>query len=374
MKTNDFLYLALLHRTLDYEKDPDPENWRTIKGAHVHVDNEGKIDGGAGGKFNGKGVLPRSLFPGQGKAKQTEFAEVTAKRKETEEAAKKAAAEAKERHKKELAEARKAKLKKQRELENRRPELKQKFNDLRESYHKETDAKKKKAIIKQLKEIESEYKDKFGKHPDDDNIKLPEKKATGSESERYEAKQKITEIHKTMRKLPYNAEREKLTEKFHKLYSEYTEKYGIEPPFDHPKKPKAKPAEKNETKSEVKKNFTSTYVNNIQSAVNKRKEIENRYRELAYAKTNSPEYSERRKLLEEKAKLQDEIDEAGKNILKTHAEKLKNVTQSNEKLNEKEVEQIQKDFEFVKKHVSEDSGLRDAVNQGMEFLKRVGAR
>ena len=176
MDKNLFIKLALLHRTLDYEKDPDPENWRTIKGAHVHVDNEGKIDGGAGGKFNGKGVLPRSLFPGQGKAKQTEFAEVTAKRKEAAEAARKAAAEAKERHKKELAEARKAKLEKQRELEKKRPELKQKFNDLRESYHKETDAKKKKAIIKQLKEIESEYKDKFGKHPDDDNIKLPEKK------------------------------------------------------------------------------------------------------------------------------------------------------------------------------------------------------
>lgn len=171
------LFMIFAHRTLDYEKDPDPENWRTIKGAHVHVDNEGKIDGGAGGKFNGKGVLPRSLFPGQGKAKQTEFAEVTAKRKETEEAAKKAAAEAKERHKKELAEAKKAKREKERELEKQRPELKQKFNDLRESYHKETDAKKKKAIIKQLKEIESEYKDKFGKHPDDDNIKLPEKNA-----------------------------------------------------------------------------------------------------------------------------------------------------------------------------------------------------
>ena len=176
MNKKDLVMLIMARRTLDYQKDPDPENWRTIKGAHVHVDNEGKIDGGAGGKFNGKGALPRSLFPGQGKAKQTEFAEVTAKRKETEEAAKKAAAEAKERHKKELAEAKKAKREKERELEKKRPELKQKFNDLRESYHKETDVKKKKAIIKQLKEIESEYKDKFGKHPDDDNIKLPEKK------------------------------------------------------------------------------------------------------------------------------------------------------------------------------------------------------
>lgn len=34
----------------DYPKDPDPENWRTINGSHVHLTN-GKIDGGAGGKF-----------------------------------------------------------------------------------------------------------------------------------------------------------------------------------------------------------------------------------------------------------------------------------------------------------------------------------
>ena len=172
-----FTALAFAYKTLDYEKDPDPENWRTIKGAHVHVDNEGKIDGGAGGKFNGRGALPRSLFPGQGKAKQTEFAEVTAKRKENEEAAKKAAEAAKVKRKKERAAAQKAKREEKRKLENERPRLKQKFNDLRESYHKEMDVKKKKGIIKQLKEIESEYKAKFGKHPDDDSIKFPEKKA-----------------------------------------------------------------------------------------------------------------------------------------------------------------------------------------------------
>lgn len=33
-----------------YPKDPDPKNWRTIRGAKVHLSN-GKIDGGAGGKF-----------------------------------------------------------------------------------------------------------------------------------------------------------------------------------------------------------------------------------------------------------------------------------------------------------------------------------
>ena len=37
----------------DYEPDPDPANWRTISGAKVHLDENGEIDGGAGGKFTG---------------------------------------------------------------------------------------------------------------------------------------------------------------------------------------------------------------------------------------------------------------------------------------------------------------------------------
>lgn len=170
------LFMIFAHRTLDYEKDTDPENWRTIKGAHVHVDNEGKIDGGAGGKFNGRGALPRSLFPGQGKAKQTEFAEVTAKRKENEAAAKKAAEAAKVKRKKERAAAQKVKREEKRKLENERPRLKQKFNDLREAYHNETDKKRKNEIIKELKNTAEEYQNKYGKHPDDDSVKLPEKK------------------------------------------------------------------------------------------------------------------------------------------------------------------------------------------------------
>lgn len=36
-----------------HPKDPDPKNWRTINGSKVHL-TEGKIDGGAGGKFVGK--------------------------------------------------------------------------------------------------------------------------------------------------------------------------------------------------------------------------------------------------------------------------------------------------------------------------------
>ncbi len=40
-------------RALDYEKDPNPEHWKTINGAKVHLDKNGKYDGGAGGKFNG---------------------------------------------------------------------------------------------------------------------------------------------------------------------------------------------------------------------------------------------------------------------------------------------------------------------------------
>ena len=48
---------ALIRRGIttdaDYPKDPNPKNWRTISGAHVHLDNNGNYDGGAGGKFNG---------------------------------------------------------------------------------------------------------------------------------------------------------------------------------------------------------------------------------------------------------------------------------------------------------------------------------
>lgn len=39
---------------MDYEPDNDPENWRTINHAKVHLNGEGQIDGGAGGKFSGK--------------------------------------------------------------------------------------------------------------------------------------------------------------------------------------------------------------------------------------------------------------------------------------------------------------------------------
>lgn len=37
----------------DYEPDPDPANWRTINSSPVHLDGNGEIDGGAGGKFKG---------------------------------------------------------------------------------------------------------------------------------------------------------------------------------------------------------------------------------------------------------------------------------------------------------------------------------
>lgn len=46
------LHLARLTLDVIYPKDPNSENWRTIEGAHVHLSN-GKIDGGAGGKFKG---------------------------------------------------------------------------------------------------------------------------------------------------------------------------------------------------------------------------------------------------------------------------------------------------------------------------------
>ena len=48
--------LILAARILDddYPKDPNPENWRTINGAKVHLNEKGQIDGGAGSKFNKK--------------------------------------------------------------------------------------------------------------------------------------------------------------------------------------------------------------------------------------------------------------------------------------------------------------------------------
>lgn len=51
-----FVLLAFAHKTLDYQKDPNPKNWVTINGARVHLDGEGKVDGGADGKLNGKKV------------------------------------------------------------------------------------------------------------------------------------------------------------------------------------------------------------------------------------------------------------------------------------------------------------------------------
>lgn len=43
-------------RALDYQKDPDPNHWGTINGAHVHKDENGNIDGGAGGALNGRPI------------------------------------------------------------------------------------------------------------------------------------------------------------------------------------------------------------------------------------------------------------------------------------------------------------------------------
>ena len=50
---NKNLLLMIFHRVLDWQKDPNPEHWRTISGAKVHLDQNGEIDGGAGGKFTG---------------------------------------------------------------------------------------------------------------------------------------------------------------------------------------------------------------------------------------------------------------------------------------------------------------------------------
>ena len=60
MKQTDRLILAarifdaVYQMTLMQEKDNNPDHWKTINGAHVHVDENGNYDGGAGGLFNGK--------------------------------------------------------------------------------------------------------------------------------------------------------------------------------------------------------------------------------------------------------------------------------------------------------------------------------
>ena len=46
----------IFRRALDYQKDPNPEHWKTINGAHVHKDENGNIDGGAGGALNGMSI------------------------------------------------------------------------------------------------------------------------------------------------------------------------------------------------------------------------------------------------------------------------------------------------------------------------------
>ena len=47
-------FLWRLARALDWQKDPNPEHWKTINGAKVHLDKNGNYDGGAGSKFNGR--------------------------------------------------------------------------------------------------------------------------------------------------------------------------------------------------------------------------------------------------------------------------------------------------------------------------------
>lgn len=46
--------LATAFDTKGYPDDKDPNHWRKINGAPVHIDANGNIDGGAGGKFAGK--------------------------------------------------------------------------------------------------------------------------------------------------------------------------------------------------------------------------------------------------------------------------------------------------------------------------------
>ena len=128
----------------DYEPDSNPENWRTINGAHVHIDSEGNIDGGAGGKFNGNGAVPRSMFPDTDSAerrKQKKQAE--ARVKQQAEQHKKEVEAAREQRKQERAEAARYKQEREAQLKQERVEQKQKFDELRNSYWAEKDEKRK---------------------------------------------------------------------------------------------------------------------------------------------------------------------------------------------------------------------------------------
>lgn len=73
--------LILAARILDedYPKDPNPENWRTINGAKVHLDGDKNIDGGAGSKFNkkkfGSNFSAQEGFSGEYAAPKTTYKE-----------------------------------------------------------------------------------------------------------------------------------------------------------------------------------------------------------------------------------------------------------------------------------------------------------
>ncbi len=51
-KTEENLKRIRALDTKGYPDDLNPENWKTINGSHVHLDENGNYDGGAGGKFN----------------------------------------------------------------------------------------------------------------------------------------------------------------------------------------------------------------------------------------------------------------------------------------------------------------------------------
>ena len=87
MKQTDRLILAarifdaVYQMTLMQEKDNNPDHWKTINGAHVHVDENGNYDGGAGGKFNGnhhygKGGTKKAKVEAKNKARKAAVKEL----------------------------------------------------------------------------------------------------------------------------------------------------------------------------------------------------------------------------------------------------------------------------------------------------------
>lgn len=115
----------------------------------------------------------------------------------------------------------------------------------------------------------------------------------------------------------------------------------------------------------------------IQTAAKRLAQIEKGQREDGTIATTSKELLEMRK---QRAGLQEKIDKASESRMRESAPLIQNAMQPGygKGLNEQQyakfkqdVGSYKQDFESIKKHASEDSGLREAANQGLTIIGRV---